>query len=735
MTTNNKKRNHDDESNVVEDIDNKKVKGEAMDFGEIDRLYKVIKTENNEALINEAFEKLKDETTTKSKWSSIPIKLKETLINEACMTLLSKNQYVHNLFIPYIAKLIIENYDTIDSIKQTIEQMFEKFEFLPTIEAKRSCLKLIDLIFRDNEEYGEAFHDIASSLSIITKHVQTLPPQYHMEFLILLVNIVSKCPLHNSDNLVDLAEVLRDFSISDEFEPESFTKTIIETLESTTLPIETIQFFSNLLAIFFAHFSYDANPREEYISLMFKWISQVPYDDILEAWIKDPNADTVATPKESSANESIVVLSNAQASWVFDCFKPKWDAAMKSKDWKQLYYCGNILGQIHENCIGIITDTLYMEMLDVIISPPNQMIQNIYLNLTSMVFQERGDDMEDELIGTFLEKLLALENPSAFIQPSILKAIGEIIDEKETEIIDDEMSQKIFNYIKPFLKIDQPSSIIENSISVFTSLVDIAGIDDFIEFKDQYLMLLIDVLQKNVNGFNDLKGRVMEAMSVLGTILPKQDKQYDEYVVQAIQLIRKLEPSCYTKQTDFYMRAHVRFAQRLGNRFEPYLDSTYQYLLKVMSSHSDPSHRAKLEAGDVLLIDNIKLAMEMTMVLTESTVDFFHRYVGSIATEVLKLIDFDLDDTIKSDATNTLPKLFAFYKLNSILSTKEKKKDLVKNDDGPTKLFKIIANRLVKSMEIEEFEDALESKQLALQICGQINKMDLGSILEFIENN
>eukprot|EP01132_Coremiostelium_polycephalum_P003634 gene3634-4525_t len=459
---------------------------------------------------------------------------------------------------------------------------------------------------------------------------------------------------------------------------------------------------------------------EPLIHLLLKWASQVEEIDIAK-WnsTSENSSDDDTSSSASHANDALDRLSANLGKPVMDCFFKFLGPLLQSRNWNERYAGLLALTMICEGCKKFLTPHLKDIVQNVIrlADDENPRIKwAVYFCLGQMA-TDFGEDMHkihDILVHRACH---SLQDPNPKVQSSVCLFITAILDNIDSDIVK-LYQDTLFNSLAPLL---QSSTIFvaENSLNAFSSIVE-SNTKGFDQHYASFMPFLIKIIQEKTSmEYRVLRGRAIEAISLIGIAVGK-DKFKDDckniMLYCANQKFAQDDP-----QVDFFLRAYTRFCQSLGADFTPFLPIAMGPLIEAIQAAVKIETRAlgdEYEENVVAdtsacALENKALALTLLTIYASSLEEHLFPWVEQIAQIAIQLVDYAYNEEVRINATALLPYLLRVTKLHF---EKVVGVDPLQNPQL-LQLFTIILEKLLHTIKEEEQLEVLSAKIKVLGEC------------------
>ncbi|EFA83841.1 hypothetical protein PPL_02910 [Heterostelium album PN500] len=546
-------------------------------------------------------------------WQCISYQSKISLLYRS-MELIGKYPILQTSLIPLVIQLYNQYNNEISEYRDLLRNIIASYIQSDSYSLQMVFISIISQIIKNNPSAYQYVDDITSSLTEMVQHSLETDGYESLELLKQFIIVITRCDIDSPELVVSLVDTLLKYPLNDE---ESFDRLkifIFDMLTSQTLETKSVVLFNDTVSTFLNTKENLTTPKaiqllQEYYRLMFVWASYIPENFDIEAW-KLTSGDLESSDKQKSSLSSLDNIgAYGDAVLLYQEFIKYWNNAMlpcNQDQWQLIMNVSQIFLIIYEHVHNLVGPNVYKQILKVFKDTTYPPI--IKFNFVALMSQMMNDNRnDDEMSELFLDAMLSENVVEVVVQSRLLKAISDAFADRRPEVLE-MYKPRLFQYIEPYFKWDQHPDNIEGAISVLTGIIDIIPDNDEKVFflRDQYLPLFLKLLEhsfsnnnnnndnnnNNIHGSN-IKGRVIEAISMLSLSL-KNDSSFDVYVLKTLDLFSNEDISVDTRFSDFYLRALVRFAQRLESRFEPYLPLTIRHIMKILTYDLDPANHVKV---------------------------------------------------------------------------------------------------------------------------------------------
>ncbi|EGG19410.1 WD40 repeat-containing protein [Cavenderia fasciculata] len=440
------------------------------------------------------------------------------------------------------------------------------------------------------------------------------------------------------------------------------------------------------------------------VELMYKWLSEVDEIDI-NTWNsketdrneaeENTNADVAQEGFDRLAN----CLGKALAPIIIE-FIPK---LIKSPHWNHKYAALLSLTMIGEGLKDQLSKHLgpLLNEILVTVNDPNPRVRWALFFCLGQMSTDYGDDLRVHHKQLFAALGHIIRDPNPRVQGVACLFITSFLEESEKTMVEP-VTSDLFTALLPLL--NSPHYFVaENALCAFSSVVEVIG-DQFKPYYQQFVPFILQKLDSSTTKeTRALRGRAMEALSLIGLAVGKEMfagdlKLFMEYMSKR-PAFESDDP-----QIDFFLRACTRFCQCLGKEFAQYLNFTMQPLInavkakvEIITDEDEFEHQIS-EVG-VMAMDNKALALSLLTFYADILQDMMFSYLPELIEPVLKLLDYEFNEEIRANAAALVPNLLSICIAKTTITS----------SDTAT-LFQMLLKRLLESTNTETNSEIISTK-------------------------
>ncbi|EFA82781.1 importin subunit beta-3 [Heterostelium album PN500] len=456
------------------------------------------------------------------------------------------------------------------------------------------------------------------------------------------------------------------------------------------------------------------------VNVLYKWTSEV--DEIpLDKWNKSTEDGDDDNTNSSTAIDAFDRLASELPRQLTEITFSKYiPQLLKSQLWTERFSALMSIAMICEGAKKVISPNL-QQVLQLIVPLVNDPVPRVRWCLFFCLGQMATDFGEE--LKKYYEDIFRVvgagagdQNPR--VQGAVCLLLSTFLEDFEKKLIVPHING-LFTLIGSMLN-SQYIYVAENALSAFSSIVECID-DDFKPYFDKFMAFLLDILQhKTTKPYRTLRGRAIEAISLIGLAVKKE--VFAPHLHEIMKFISAQPPfESDDPQIDFFLRACTRFCQCLEKDFKPYVDYCMKPILNaikadveiVTTAYGDDYAEDSVADSSTIAVENKSLALSLLVIYTSVLGEELFAYVEPLTKELLSLIDYQFNEDIRANAVELIPYLFKVAEAHAKSSP-----------NGVTefnqKLFEIVIAKLSESVIAETLPEIISEK---LKAIGEIVEM------------
>jgi importin-5 len=358
------------------------------------------------------------------------------------------------------------------------------------------------------------------------------------------------------------------------------------------------------------------------------------------------------------------------------CLTSIQQALASAGDWRVSYAALMTLSEVLQY---VEDDDRLIEALPIIynnIASDHCKIRYAAFHVLGQICEDHGPDFQKKHHESIYPKLLqGLEDSVPRVVAHACAAVTNFI-ENIGPVLGSQYAALIVPKISTFLEAASPSIVVENTFTCLAAIANTVGEG----FKTYYMPLLRNAIvlfeKYNQNQYRALLGRLIECITLTSKAVGKQT--FDPFAYKVVSLMKYLQETGNSQEeiTGYLMNGWQRICELLGEEFLAYADNIVPGLLKLisnnveMSTSSAPTHfvdmalatEKKRKNFSTTETENKELGIQTLITFVEELKGGYIKYVESTVLATFPLLDFSLNEGVRSAAAVLLSSLVGIIK-------------------------------------------------------------------------